>query len=509
MPSNVSSVAVIMFFVVIAVTLVITYWAARRSHTTSQLYAAGGQIKGWQNGFAIAGDLISASTILGGVGMFYASGYDTNIYFMGSLLGLTFTLALIAGPLRRMGKYTFADVVAARLSPVPMRSFAAISALVVTLMYLIGQMIGAGGLIEILFGIDYTYAVILIGGLMVVYVAFGGMLATTWVQIIKAMILVFSIVVLSLLVLVQTGFNLGSLYDKAEEVHKLGDSLFLAGGMKMSAISQASLMIALVLGTPGLPHVLMRFFTVRDPTTARRSIVISMVIVSIIYALVFSVIGAGAVAFITGNPDYVTDTGALRGGSNMATLHLASFVGGDVLLGLIAAVAFATILAVVAGLNVAASSAISHDLYANVFARGRHDERKEAIVFRATSVVVGGLAILLGIAFEGQNIIYLTGMLYSVAASACFPILLMSIYWKRLTTIGAVTGGIVGLVSSVGLMILGPNIWVQVMGNAAPIFPIDNPAIISAPAAFIVMIVVSLLTRDESVQTPASAGAGA
>lgn len=507
MQSSAGSVAVVMFFVVIAVTLVITYWAAKRSHSNSQLYAAGGDIKGWQNGFAIAGDLISASTVLGGVGMYYASGYDTNIYFVSSLAGLAFTLALIAGPLRRMGRYTFADVTSGRLSPVPMRVFSSISALAVTLMYLIGQMIGAGGLIEILFGVPYTYAVILIGGLMVVYVAFGGMLATTWVQIIKAIVLVAALILLSFLVMAKAGFSFGNLYEKAQDIHKLGSDLFLPGGMKMSPLAAASLAIALILGTPGMPHILMRFFTVRNAHAARQSLIVAMLVIGVVYTLVFGVIGVGAVAFITGNADYMADTGGPRGGSNMILLHLASYVSGDVLLGLIAAVAFATILAVVAGLNVAASSAISHDLYASVIMRGKADEKKEGMVFRLTSIVIGGIAILLGIAFQGQNIIYLTGMLYSIAASACFPVLLMCIYWKRLTTIGAVTGGSVGLILSVGLMIIGPNIWVQIMGHETAIFPLDQPAIISVPAAFIVMIVVSLLTREESDSALAAAPA--
>jgi cation/acetate symporter len=501
-----SPIAIAMFFVVVAVTLVITYWAARRSNSRSQLYAAGGHIKPWQNGFAIAGDQISASTVLGGVGMFYASGYDTNIYFVSSLVGLAFTLALIVGPLRRLGRYTFGDVTASRLSPRPMRAFGAISGLVVMLMYLIGQMIGAGGLIEILFGIPYKYAVVLIGGLMVVYVAFGGMLATTWVQVIKAMVLIASLIFLSILIWARADFSLNDLYAKATAIHKLGDNLFRPGGMNMGALQSASLSLALALGTAGLPHILMRFFTVPDEKSARRSLFISMALIGVIYALVFAVIGAAAVVYITGNPEFVSADGVPRGGSNMLALHLASFVGGDMLLGLIAAVAFATILAVVAGLNVAASSAISHDLYANVIARGRVTERQELIVFRAASVVFGGVAILLGIVFEGQNIIYLTGMLFSIAASACAPVLLMSIYWRRLTTVGAITGGSVGLLLSVGLMVLGPTIWVQILGHAKAIAPIDQPAIFTVPIAFITMIVVSLLTREvvpASVEVPA------
>lgn len=499
MSSTVSTPSIVMFLGVIAISLAITYWAARRSHTRSQLYAAGGKITAWQNGFAIAGDLLSAATVLGGVGMFFMSGYDTNIYFFASMAGFLLMLGLVAGPLRKLGRFTFADVTAVRLSPVPIRVFAAISALAVILMYLISQMIGAGGLIEILFGIPYSTSVIIVGVLMITYVSFGGMLATTWVQVVKAILLVFALAFLSFLALAEVGFNLDTLYAKASSVHSLGRKLFQPGGMNMGPVAVISLAIALAFGIPGMPHILMRFFTVPSPVVARRSLVIGMLLIASIYALIFVVIGAASVAFVMDNPMYINETGAVRGGSNMVAIHLANYLGGDLLMGLIAAVAFATILAVVAGLTVAAAGAIAYDIYGNVFARGKSTERKETLIFRASSVGIGVLAIGLGIAFEGQNIIYLTGMLYGIAASACFPVLIMSIYWPRLTTVGAISGGTVGLISSVGIIIMGPNIWVQVLGNASPIFNLDQPAIISVPAAFLVMITVSLMTKERQL----------
>jgi cation/acetate symporter len=496
MQSSPNPVSISLFFVVIAISLVITYWAAKRSNSTSQLYAAGGKITAWQNGFAIVGDLLSAALFLGGVGMYFTSGYDAILYFFPAMAGLFLALTFIAGPLRKLGKYTFADVVAIRLSPVPIRILAAISALAVTLIYLIIQMVGAGSLIQILFGIPYKVSVLIVGALMIIYVAFGGMLATTWVQITKAILMFLGLITLAVLSLAHTHFSLNDLYTKAASMHKLGVGLFQPGGLKLSVAQAASLSLALALGGPGMPHLLMRFFTVQNSQVARRSVVISMVLIGIAYALVFLIIGAASVAFITGNPDYVTATGAPRGGTNMVALHLAAFLGGNVLFGITAAVAFATILAVVSGLTCAAASAISHDLYANVFARDSVNERRETLAFRGSCILVGAIGTLLGIFFEGQNIIYMTGMLFSIAASACFPVLVMSIYWKPLTTAGALAGGYAGLISSLGLIIIGPSVWVSVLKNPAPIIPIDQPAIFSVPVAFIVMILVSYLVPE-------------
>jgi cation/acetate symporter len=507
MDSSPSAVSISLFFAVIVVTLAITYWAQKRSRTTSELYAAGGKIKAWQNGWAIAGDLLSASTFLGGIGMVFMAGYDAVVYAFAPLLGFVVMLGFIAGPMRRLGRFTFVDAAATRLSPTPIRIIGALSGLAVTLMYLIGQMLGVGGLIEILFGIPYEAAVVLVGILMVIYVAFGGMLATTWVQLTKAVILVFGVSLLALLALAQTNFSIDELYERASAVHKMGTGLLQPGGMRFSAIESASLSIALILGMPGMPHLLMRFFTVPDATTARRSLAISITIVGIVYYIVYFILGAAGVALLAANPDYTDASGMVPGGSNMVALHLARFLGGDVLFGLIAAVAFATILAVVAGLTVAAASSISHDLYSKVIARENRSERTEKLVFRVSTVVIGVLGIGLGIAFKGQNILFVTGLVFSIGASACFPILLMAMYWSRLTTAGAVAGGATGLALSIGLIVLGPSVWVQILGNATPIIPLSQPAIISAPAAFIVMILVSLVTREAArpAEAPAKA----
>jgi cation/acetate symporter len=496
MNSSPSAVSILLFFTVIAITLAITYWAKKRSRTTSELYAAGGQIKAWQNGWAIAGDLLSASTFLGGMGMFFFAGYDAVIYMFAPLLGFIVMLGFVAGPMRRLGRFTFVDAAATRLSPVPIRIVGALSALAVTLMYLVGQMLGVGGLIEIMFGIPYEAAVVLVGMLMVIYVAFGGMLATTWVQLTKAVLLVFGVTVLGVLALSHVNFSMDELYRRASEVHKLGAALLQPGGLGLSGLESASLSIALILGMPGMPHILMRFFTVPDAITARRSLAISITIVGFVYYVVVFILGPAGVALLAANPAYTNASGMVPGGSNMVALHLAHFLGGEVLFGLIAAVAFATILAVVAGLTVAAASSISHDLYAKVFARGGVSETKEKLVFRVSTVLIGLLGVGLGIAFKGQNILFLTGLVFSIGASACFPILIMAMYWSRLTTPGAVAGGATGLALSVGLIVLGPSVWVQVLGNASPIIPLSQPAIISAPAAFLVMIVVSLLTRE-------------
>ncbi len=492
----VSPVAITLFFAVIAVSLGITWWAQRRSRTTAELYAAGGQIKAWQNGWAIAGDLLSASTFLGGIGMFFTAGYDAVIYTVMPLVGFIVMLGFVAGPMRRLGRFTFVDAAATRLSPVPIRIIGALSALAVTLMYLVGQMLGVGGLVEIMFGIPYEAAVCLVGVLMVLYVALGGMLATTWVQLTKALLLCLGVSLVAFLALAHTGFSIDALYARARDAHRMGGGLLQPGGLGLSPLEGASLAMALILGMPGMPHILMRFFTVPDAVTARRSLTISISVVGFVYYIVVFILGPAGVAFLAGNPDYTGASGMVPGGSNMVALHLARFLGGDIMFGVMAAVAFATILAVVAGLTVAAASAISHDIYAKVIARGAPSERQEQRVFRGASILIGVLGVGLGIAFKGQNILFLTGLVFSIGASACFPILVMAMFWRRLTTAGAVAGGAAGLALSVGLIVLGPSVWVQVLGNAAPVIPLSQPAIVSAPAAFLVMILVSLMTRE-------------
>ena len=489
--NTVSPVSLVLFFSLIATTLVITYWAANRSHTTSELYTAGGRIKAWQNGWAIAGDILSASTLLGGVGMFYTSGIDALLYSFPVMAGFVVMLGLVVGPMRNLGRHTFADAVGSRFSGRSVRIVAATNTLAISLIYLVAQMLGAGGLIQILFGIPYRAAVVVVGALMVTYVAFGGMLATTWVQITKAILLLASVAAIGLLALAHFGFDITGLYARAESLHPLGRTLHQPGGLGLSRLDTVSLCIAMTLGMAGMPHLLMRFFTVPDARTARRSLAVGIGVIGSAYFLVYSIVGPAAVAFIRGNSTFEDASGGVLGGANMVVLHLARYLGGDAVFGMIAAVTFATILAVVSGLTIAAASAISYDLYARgdgVTASGRS---VETLVFRLSAGMVGVLSIALGIAFEGQNILFLTGLLFAISASTCFPMLVMAIYWRRVTATGVVSGSLVGLVLSVALIVAGPSVWVQVLGHAEPLVALTQPAVVSVPASFLTMIVMS------------------
>ncbi|MBM3619002.1 MAG: sodium/solute symporter, partial [Alphaproteobacteria bacterium] len=431
--------AILMFVAFVLVTLGITYWAARRTKTAKDFYAAGGGITGFQNGLAIAGDYMSAASFLGIAGLVYSSGFDGLIYAIGFLVGWPIVLLLIAEPLRNLGKYTFADVASFRLQQKPIRILAASGSLVTVIFYLIAQMVGAGKLIEVLFGLPYTSAVIIVGVLMILYVTFGGMLATTWVQIIKAVLLLSGATFIAFLVLKSVDFSFETMFSSATALHAKGTAIMAPGTLVSDPISAISLGIALMFGTAGLPHILMRFFTVRDATQARRSVFYATGFIGYFYILTF-IIGFGAIIFLTQNPAYLDEAGALKGGANMAAINLSHALGGDLLLGFISAVAFATILAVVAGLTLAGSSAISHDLYATLFLKGRHDEAKEIRVSKIATIALGVIAMLLGMVFENQNVAFMVGLAFCVAASANFPILLLSMYWRKLTTRGAVIG---------------------------------------------------------------------
>jgi cation/acetate symporter len=481
-PTNWSAIG--MFVVFVGMTLVITYWAARRTKSAADFYAAGGGITGFQNGLAIAGDYMSAASFLGISALVYGSGFDGLIYSVGWLVGWPIILFLIAERLRNLGKYTFADVAAYRLGQTPVRSFAATSALVVVIFYLIGQMVGAGQLIKLLFGLEYTYAVVIVGILMMIYVTFGGMKATTWVQIIKACLLLSGATFIALAVLAHFGFSFEALFAKAVEVHPKHAAIMAPGTLVSDPIEAVSLAMALMFGTAGLPHILMRFFTVADAKAARKSVFYATSFIGYFYILTF-IIGFGAITLVGTNPEFLDASGkGLRGGANMAAIHLANAVGGDLFLGFISAVAFATILAVVSGLTLAGASAISHDLYANVFARGRTNEATEVRVSKLASVGLGIIAVLLGIVFEKQNIAYMVGLTFAIAASTNFPVLVMSMFWKGLSTRGAVAGGFLGLAGAVVLTVLGPTVWKDVLGHPAAIFPFKYPAIFSMPLAF-------------------------
>jgi len=481
-PVNFNAISMFVLFVV--GTLFITYWASKRTKSAKDFYAAGGNITGFQNGLAIAGDYMSAASFLGISALVFASGFDGLIYSIGFLVGWPIILFLIAERLRNLGKYTFADVASYRLKQKPIRSLSAIGSLMVVLIYLIAQMVGAGKLIQLLFGLDYNTAVMGVGLLMILYVTFGGMLATTWVQIIKAVMLLSGATFMAFMVLKMFSFSFEALFVKAVEVHENGIDIMAPGGFISNPIDAISLGLALMFGTAGLPHILMRFFTVSDAKEARKSVFYATGFIGYFYILTF-VIGFGAIVLVSTNPEFLDPIGGLLGGNNMSAIHLAKAVGGDIFLGFISAVAFATILAVVSGLTLAGASAVSHDLYANVFKKGKSNEKNEIRVSKITTVILGLIAISLGILFEKQNIAYMVGLAFAIAASTNFPVLFLSMFWRGLTTRGALIGGSLGLFTSVILVVLGPIVWVDIFGNTDPIFPSIYPAIYSISLAFL------------------------
>ena len=490
--------AIFMFGLFVAFTLWITKWAAGKTKTAADFYTAGGGITGFQNGLAIAGDYMSAASFLGISGLVFANGFDGLIFSIGWLVGWPIITFLLAERLRNLGKFTFADVVAFRFSQTPVRVFAATGTLVVVAFYMIAQMVGAGQLIKVLFGLEYTYAVILVGIIMCLYVLFGGMTATTWVQVIKAVMLLSGASFMAAAVLFAFGFSPEALFAKAVEVHSKHDAIMSPGGLIKDPISAISIGMALMFGTAGLPHILMRFFTVPNAKEARKSVAWATTWIGYFYILTF-IIGFGAIVFLIQDPGaYYVDgdlAKGLKGGGNMAAIHLSNAVGGDLFLGFISAVAFATILAVVAGLTLAGASAVSHDLYATVIKEGKADQAAEMRVSKITTLFLAVLAIILGIAFEKQNVAYMVMLAFSIACSANFPVLLMSVMWKDCTTKGAVVGGFVGLLAAAGLTILSPAVYEAVMGNpkgSAP-FPYGSPALFSMTAAFATIWIVSKL----------------
>ncbi len=514
--------AIVMFAAFVLATLGITKWAAARTRSASDFYTAGGGITGFQNGLAIAGDYMSAASFLGITAAVMANGYDGLIYAIGFLVGWPILTFLMAERLRNLGRFTFADVAGYRFAQKPIRLFAASGTLVVVLFYLIAQMVGAGALIKLLFGLDYWIAVVLVGVLMMVYVLFGGMTATTWVQIIKACLLLSGVTFMALMVMWQFGFSFEKLFatavqvktqiaanggKSAEEAAAAGLSIMGPGGFVKDPISAISFGMALMFGTAGLPHILMRFFTVPDAKQARKSVFWATTWIGYFYILIF-IIGFGAIALVLTNPAYADPvTGTIQGGPNMAAVLVGKAVGGNLFMGFISAVAFATILAVVAGLTLSGASAVSHDLYATVIMKGRPPAGTELRVSRATTLVLGVIAVLLGIAFEKQNVAFMVSLAFAIAASANFPVLILSLLWKDCTTRGAVIGGFLGLASSLLLTLLSPSVWVDTLGNpagSAP-FPYTSPALFSMTIAFVGIWLFSVL--DNSARAKAERAA--
>ncbi len=504
--------AICMFGVFVLLTLFITKWAAARTKSAAAFYTAGGGITGFQNGLAIAGDYMSAASFLGISAAVMASGYDGLIYSIGFLVGWPILTFLMAERLRNLGKFTFADVAAFRFKQAPIRIFAASGTLVVVAFYLIAQMVGAGQLIKLLFGLEYWIAIVIVGALMMVYVLFGGMTATTWVQIIKACLLLGGATFMAFMVLLNFGFSLEALFAHAveikaglatasgkspEEAAAAGQSIMGPGNFVKDPISASSFGMALMFGTAGLPHILMRFFTVPSAKEARKSVMWATGWIGYFYLLTF-IIGFGAITFVLTNPEFLDANGALKGGSNMAAVHLANAVGGNVFLGFISAVAFATILAVVAGLTLSGASAVSHDLYATVIKDGKADGASELRVSRMTTVALGILAVLLGIVFEKQNVAFMVSLAFAIAASANFPVLFMSVLWKDCTTRGAVIGGFLGLISSVLLTIVSPSVWETTLGypKGSALFPYASPALFSMTIGVVGIWLFSILDRS-------------
>ena len=519
--------AIVMFGIFVGGTLYITKWAAAKTKSAADFYTGGGGITGFQNGLAIAGDYMSAASFLGISAAVMANGYDGLIFSIGFLVGWPIITFLMAERLRNLGKFTFADVAAYRFSQTPIRAFAATGTLVVVAFYLIAQMVGAGQLIKLLFGLEYWMAVVIVGVLMMVYVLFGGMTATTWVQIIKAILLLSGASFMAFMVLVKFGFSPEAMFAKAVEIKaQLAGKGLLAEALKTNPeataesvaaaaaakglsimgpgtfvkdpISAISFGMALMFGTAGLPHILMRFFTVPDAKEARKSVFWATTWIGYFYILTF-IIGFGAICFVLTDPTFLDAKGALKGGGNMAAIHLASAVGGNIFLGFISAVAFATILAVVAGLTLSGASAVSHDLYATVFKKGNVDSASELRVSRITTMVLGVIAVVLGIAFEKQNIAFMVSLAFAIAASANFPVLFMSVLWKNCTTKGAVIGGFLGLISSVALTVVSPSIWEATLGNpkGSAWFPYTSPALFSMTIGFVGIWLFSILDNSD------------
>jgi cation/acetate symporter len=481
--------AVAFFLVFIAITLSITYWAAKKTTSADDYYTAGGGITGLQNGLALAGDFMSAASFLGITGLVALNGFDGLIYSIGFLVGWPVVMFLIAEPLRNLGKYTFADVLAYRLQQTPIRIAASIGTLAVVSFYLIAQMVGAGELVKLLFGFDYNLAVLLVGGVMMAYVIFGGMIATTWVQIIKAVLLLGGASVLALMVLSRFGFNPLTLFDEAAK--KYGAAVLAPGKQVANPLDAMSLGLSLMLGTAGLPHILMRFYTVPDAKTARTSVMYATGFIGYFYLLTF-VLGFGAMVLV--GQDGLK---AVNKSGNMAAPMLAELLGGSAFLGFISAVSFATILAVVAGLTLSGAAALSHDLWVQVVKKGKSNETEQLRVARASTLILGVLAVILGIVFQGQNVAYMVGLAFAIAASANFPALLLSMVWRPFSTKGAVASMVIGTASSLLLIFLSPVVFVDILKQPEAIFPLKNPGLVTVPLSFAVGIIVSLLTPEE------------
>lgn len=486
-----SAVGLLFFVAIVGLTLFVTYLASKRTNSASEFYTAGGGLTGWQNGIAIAGDYLSAASFLGIAGAIALNGFDGFFYSIGYLVAYLVVLYIVAEPLRNLGKYTLADMITARFNQQKIRGAAAVSTLTIVLFYMIAQLVGAGALIQLLLGIDYWIAVLLVGIMMTTYVLWGGMAATSWVQIIKAVLLMIGTIIISFLVLMKFDFNILKMFSDVKTATPAGDA-FLSPGVKYTnGIDTMSMMIALVFGTAGLPHILMRFFTVKDAKTARSSVVYATWIVGIFYILTIF-LGFGAAAFV-GSSDII----AANAAGNMAAPLLAQALGGDLLMSFVSAVAFATILAVVAGLVLSGASAFAHDIYGQIIKKGNVTEKEQMKAARFASIGVSLISIILALGAQSMNVAFLVSLAFCIAASANLPVIIYTIYWKRFNTTGALAAMLTGLFTALILVALSPNIWspegTAILTGTA-LFPLTNPAIVSVPAGFIAGYVGSVVS---------------
>jgi len=489
-----SATAIIMFLAIVGLTLVITWWASRKTSTATDFYTAGGGLKGWQNGLAISGDYLSAASFLGIAGSIALAGFDGFFFSLGYLVAYLVVLYIVAEPLRNLGKFTLADMISARFDAKKVRGTAALSSIVIVLFYMIAQLVGAGALIQLLLGIDYWVAVLLVGFMMTVYVLFGGMTATSWVQIIKACLLMLGTVIISFLVLAKFDFNILTMFSHMSTATEAGEAYLNPGLKYTNGIDTISMLIALVLGTAGLPHILMRFFTVKDAQTARSSVIWATWIVGLFYVLTIF-LGFGAAAFV--GKEKIVEANAA---GNMAAPLLAQALGGDVLFSFVCAVAFATILAVVAGLVLSGASALSHDIYGQIIKKGKVTEKEQVVAARVGSIIIAVVSIVLALGAQTLNVAFLVSLAFCIAASANLPVIIYTIYWKRFNTTGAITGMLTGLISALVLVAVSPNVWNPVEGAAIfvgeALFPLGNPAIISVPLGFLGGWIGTLLSKE-------------
>ncbi|MGV3467221.1 MAG: cation acetate symporter [Heyndrickxia sp.] len=493
-----SGTVITLFLIIVALTLVITYYAAKKTKTANEFYTAGGGLNGWQNGFAIAGDYLSAASFLGIAGMIALNGFDGFFYSIGFLIAYLVVLFIVAEPLRNLGKYTLADMINSRFDAKKVRAVAALSTITIVIFYMIAQLVGAGALIQLLFGLDYWVAVLIVGVMMTIYVLFGGMTGTSWVQIVKAILLMIGTIVISVLVLYKFNFNIAYMFHEMKTITPLGSDYLNPGVKYKMPLDTLSLMLALVLGTAGLPHILMRFFTVKNAKIARSSVVTATWVIGIFYVLTIF-LGFGAAAFV--GFDKIKEANAA---GNMAAPLLAGALGGDFLMSFVSAVAFATILAVVAGLVLSGASAFAHDIYGQIIKKGNVTEKQQMQAARYASVGVAILSILLALVAQKMNVAFLVSLAFCVAASANLPVIIFTIYWKKFNTAGAVTGMLSGLLSSLILVIISPNVFSPVEGAAIftgePLIDLTNPAIISVPLGFIGAYIGTIVSNKQDAR---------